>query len=298
MVLYKTLIINIIMKGDVLMSSNKIVREFTKDVNDLQFKIEHRKLYNTRTFLIRFLIKSGMALNRSFPFILSSALVLNSNSYKENKVFQRDVVSKPGYIQSIDMSNGSHEENACANNGRNMVEYSTGWSINNQGLYERTVVSFNVNKKINLKNLDDILKMTEEELKELLTVSNVKTITQRELSEEDKMYDEDTVIVTQYVKSKDVEVLRQETSKENFEHSMACICSTCLFAVWFIKIKKFLIKTVIEDKLEDSLTMHRYIYEIELEDLENILETKKDNLSLLQNELQDKGRGLSRIRRR
>ena len=45
------------MKGDVLMSSNKIVREFTKDVNDLQFKIEHRKLYNTRTFLIRFLIK-------------------------------------------------------------------------------------------------------------------------------------------------------------------------------------------------------------------------------------------------
>lgn len=286
------------MKGDVLMSSNKIVREFTKDVNDLQFKIEHRKLYNTRTFLIRFLIKSGMALNRSFPFILSSALVLNSSSYKENKVFQRDVVSKPGYIQSIDMSNGSHEENVCANNGRNMVEYSTGWLINNQGLYERTVVSFNVNKKINLKNLDDVLKMTEEELKELLTVSNVKTITQRELSGEDKMYDEDTVIVTQYVKSKDVQVLRQETSKENFEHSMAYICSTCLFAVWFMKIKKFLIKTVIEDKLEDSLTMHRYIHEIELEDLKNILEIKKDNLSLLQNELQDKGRGLSRIRRR
>ena len=64
------------------MSSNKIVREFTKDVNDLQFKIEYRKLYNTRTFLMRLLIKSGMALNRSFPFILSSALVLNSSSYK------------------------------------------------------------------------------------------------------------------------------------------------------------------------------------------------------------------------
>ena len=286
------------MKGDALMSSNKIVREFTKDVNDLQFKIEHRKLYNTRTFLMRLLIKSGMALNRSFPFILSSALVLNSSSYKENKVFQRDVVSKPAYIQSIDMSNGGHEDNVCANNGRNMVEYSTGWSINNQGLYERTVVSFNVNKKINLKNLDDVLKMTEEELKELLTVSNVKTITQRELSEEDRMYDEVTVIVTQYVKSKDVEVLRQETSKENFEHSVAYIFSTCLFAVWFMKIKKFLIKTVIEDKLEDSLTMHRYIHEIELEDLENILEIKKDNLSLLQNGLQDKGRGLSRIRRR
>lgn len=44
--------------------------------------------------------------------------------------------------------------------------------------------------------------------------------------------------------------------------------------------------------------MHRYIHEIELEDLENILEIKKDNLSLLQNGLQDKGRGLSRIRRR
>ena len=280
------------------MLNDKILKKITKDVNHLQFQIEHRKLYNAFIVFVRFWVKSGIILDKCFPFFLSTVLVLNSDSFKNDKAFKRDIVSKPAYIQTINTSNGIFEENIRAVGGDNIVEYSSAWMINNTGLYERTVVTYKVNNKINLKNIDEILSMTEEELNDLLKIIDVNVVTKEYLTEEDQLYNEDVVIVTQYIKSKDVEVLRQETSKENFEHSVAYIFLTCLFAVWFMKIKKFLIKTVIEDKLEDSLTMHRYIHEIELEDLENILEIKRDNLSLLQNELQDKGRGLSRIRRR
>ena len=160
------------------------------------------------------------------------------------------------------------------------------------------MVSFKVNNRVDLENLDDILNMPEDKLRELLTVKEVKTVIRKELSEEDKIYNDDTIIVTQYIKSKDVEVLRKETGKENFEHSMMYILSVWLFTIWFKKVKKFLIKTVVEDKLGDNLAMHQYVYEVELDDLKKILEVKKDNLMLLQNESQDKDRSLIKVRKK
>ena len=280
------------------MGCNKILKDFSKDIDNLQFKIEHYKLYNIYTFFVRLLLKNGIMISKGFPFILSSVIVLNSSTYKNNKIFKRDIVQKPGYIQTIDMTNGNHEENVCVEKGKNKIEYSNGWTINNQGLYERIVVSFKVNNRVDLENLDDILNMPEDKLRELLTVKEVKTVIRKELSEEDKIYNDDTIIVTQYIKSKDVEVLRKETGKENFEHSMMYILSVWLFTIWFKKVKKFLIKTVVEDKLGDNLAMHQYVYEVELDDLKKILEVKKDNLMLLQNESQDKDRSLIKVRKK
>ena len=84
------------------MGCNKILKDFSKDIDNLQFKIEHCKLYNIYTFFVRLLLKNGIMISKGFPFILSSVIVLNSSTYKNNKIFKRDIVQKPGYIQTID----------------------------------------------------------------------------------------------------------------------------------------------------------------------------------------------------
>lgn len=288
----------IIGEGDIRMSNDKILKKITKDVNHLQFQIEHRKLYNTFIAFVRFWVKSGIILDKSFPFFLSTVLVLNSNSFKNDKAFKRDIVSKPAYIQTINTSNGIFEENIRAVGGDNIVEYSSAWMINNTGLYERTVVTYKVNNKINLKNIDEILSMTEEELNDLLKIIDVNVVTKEYLTEEDQLYNEDVVIVTQYIKSKDDKILRQETGKENFRHSSLYVFSVWLYAIWIMKIKKFFIKNVVEDTLEEYLTIYKYIRDDELKDLRKILEIKCNNLDMLQDKTQDKGKSLSRVRKR
>lgn len=41
------------------MSNDKILKKITKDVNHLQFQIEHRKLYNAFIVFVRFWVKIG-----------------------------------------------------------------------------------------------------------------------------------------------------------------------------------------------------------------------------------------------
>ena len=140
--------------------------------------------------------------------------------------------------------------------------------------------------------------MTEEELNDLLKIIDVNVVTKEYLTEEDQLYNEDVVIVTQYIKSKDDKILRQETGKENFRHSSLYVFSVWLYAIWIMKIKKFFIKNVVEDTLEEYLTIYKYIRDDELKDLRKILEIKCNNLDMLQDKTQDKGKSLSRVRKR
>lgn len=280
------------------MVNNKIEKKLAKDAATLQFQIEHRKLYNVHTALVRLLLKSGLVLDKSMPFLLSSVLVLNSSHFKNNKPFKKDIVLKPGYIQYVDMSNGTHQENIRAIRKKNYIEYSTGWYINNTGIYERTIVSYEVNSKLNSKSLDDVLCMTKEELEELLEITDVRIITKEVLTKEDEMYKEDVVIVNQYVKTKDTKVLRQETNREYYSNMLMYIFTVLLYGSWFKTIKKFLIKTIIEDKLNNTITTYRCIHAEELEDLKKNLEIKQSNLEMLQDKTQENSKSLCKTRKR
>ena len=158
---------------------NTIVDKFTNEIDELKFQMNHRKLYNFRTFLIRFLAKMGLAVNKWFPFILAYTMVFNSSIYKKNKPFRRDMISKPAYIQSVDTSKGVHREDICSEYKETMFEYSTAWSMNNIGLYQRTITSYKVNDKIDLNNLDEVLNMTKEEIDGALKIIYAKVITKR-----------------------------------------------------------------------------------------------------------------------
>lgn len=277
---------------------NKIVEKFTDEIEELKFQMNHRKLHNFRTFLIRFLAKTGMAINKWFPFVLAYVMVFNSYMYKKNKPFRRDMVAKPAYIQSVDTSKGVHREDICSKYEGTTFEYSTAWSMNNIGLYQRTITSYKVNDKINLNNLDEVLNMTKEEIDETLKIIDAKIITKRELTDSDKVYDEDVLTITQCAKSKDEEVLRLETDFEIMCHTALFISIVYMCTGVFAGIKKILIKNVIDDKLNAVIVAHKYISVDDYRRMRKILEIKKTNLALVQDEETNLNENVRRIKRR
>lgn len=277
---------------------NTIVDKFTNEIDELKFQMNHRKLYNFRTFLIRFLAKMGLAVNKWFPFILAYTMVFNSSIYKKNKPFRRDMISKPAYIQSVNTSKGVHREDICSEYKETMFEYSTAWSMNNIGLYQRTITSYKVNDKIDLNNLDEVLNMTKEEIDGALKIIDAKVITKRELTDSDKAYDEDVLTITQYVKSKDEEVLRLETDFEIICHTALFISIVYICIGVFAGIKKILIKNVIDDKLNAVIVAHKYISVDDYRRMRKILEIKQANLTLVQEKETNLKENVRKIKRR
>lgn len=277
---------------------NKIVEKFTNEVDELKFQMNHRKLYNFRTFLIKFLARTGKSINKWFPFVLSYAMVLNLNMYKKNKPFCRDMVSKPAYIQSVDTSKGVHREDICSKYNPTEFEYSTAWILNDMGLHQRTITTYKVSNKIDLNNLDEVLNMTKEEIDEALKIIDVKVITKRELTDSDKVYDEDVLTITQYIKSKDEEVLRLETDFEIMCHTALFISIVYMCTGVLVGIKKILIKNVIDDKLDAVIAAHKYISVDDYRRMRKILEIKQTNLALVQEEETNLNENVRRIKRR
>lgn len=130
------------------MKNNKyLLKQLTSDIERLQYKIEHRCISNVRSFVARTLIKSGIAIDYALPFIISSVLAYNnliSEGY--NPLHFDDVAVKAG-IETIDTSSGVHIEHISFDfiYDNRLIEYSTGWIINDNNLYERTVTSYKLN---------------------------------------------------------------------------------------------------------------------------------------------------------
>ena len=149
-----------------MIDNNELMKKLTKDANRLQNKIEHRKLYNIRNAVVRSLIKSGIAVDYALPFIIVAMIIANAQTSKGNAPFRVDEIVEKAGIETIDTSSGIHLEHLSYDFDYDdeLIEYSTGWIVNEQGLYERTVTSYRLNDDIDLENKEKILEMTKDDI--------------------------------------------------------------------------------------------------------------------------------------
>ena len=178
-------------------NNHELVAKLNNDVNKLQNKIEHRNLYNVRNFVVQALLKSGIAIDYALPFILAAIIFANSQTAKGNTPFRINEITEKAGIETMDTSNGIHIEHISYdfNYDDELIEYTTGWIVNDKGLYERTVTSYRLSDEIDLDDTEKILSMSKEELEQLLVITNVKTIKKNTLDAEDSIYNDDAIIV-------------------------------------------------------------------------------------------------------
>jgi len=267
-------------------NNNGLVEKLTKDVSKLEKKIENRKLYNVRNFAIKALLKSGIAVDYALPFILAAIIFANSQASKGNTPFHIDEITEKAGIETIDTSSGIHLEHVSYDFDYDdeLIEHSTGWYVNDKGLYERTITSYRLNDEINLEETDKIMAMTKEELEQILVITNIRTIKKNTLTPEDSIYNEDAIIVINHSESETESITRLETSSENVWGSILYIILALCWGNNFRNIEKIFVKTYLRDRLREYEPLFRQINKEELETMRKILKVKQENLALVKGE--------------
>ena len=270
-----------------MLNNYELIKKLTNDINRLQNIIEHKKLYNIRNTIVRALLKSGIAIDYAFPFILAAVITVNIQALRKNLPFRIDEIPEKARIETIDTSSGIHMEHISYDFSYddNIIEYSTGWIINEKDLYERTATSYKLNDDVDLENTEKIMAMSKEELESMLTVTNVETIKKKVLSSDDMIYNSDSIIVIKHVKSEEEKFKRLETRSENFWNSLIFVVST-LYVGWNLKIAGILFMiTTPKDKLKEYEPSFRQITIEELETMKDMIKLKQENLAMLNNEV-------------
>lgn len=266
-----------------MIDNNELVEKLNSNINKLQSKVEHRILYNARNFVIKLLLKSGIAIDYALPFIIAAIITSNFHSLKTHVPFRRDVITENASIKIIDTSSGIHWEHISYESNYNdeLLEHSTGWITNDKGLYERTVTSYRLNDGINLEDTEKILSMTKEEIEQILVITNVRTIKKNILTSEDSIYYSDAIIVTKYLESEEETFTRLETTKENIWYSIWYIALTLCWGYNFRCLEKAFITFHIRDKIREYEPLFRQIDKEELENIRKIIELKQKNLAMI-----------------
>lgn len=274
-----------------MISNNELVEKLTNDVNRLQNKIEHRNLYNVRNFVIKALLKSGIAIDYALPFILAAIIIANSQASKGDAPFRIDEITEKAGIETIDTSSGIHLEHISYDFSYDdeLIEHSTGWIINDKGLYERTVTSYRLNDEINLEDTEKIMSMTKEEVDQALVITNVRTIKKNTLTPEDSIYNSAAIIVINHSKSEEETFTRLETTSENVWHSIWYIVLALCWGNNFRNIEKLFVRTYIRDRLREYEPLFRQINKEELETMRKILKVKQENLAMINSESKNIG---------
>lgn len=269
-----------------MIDNNELMKKLTKDANRLQNKIEHRKLYNIRNAVVRSLIKSGIAVDYALPFIIVAMIIANAQTSKGNAPFRVDEIVEKAGIETIDTSSGIHLEHLSYDFDYDdeLIEYSTGWIVNEQGLYERTVTSYRLNDDIDLENKEKILEMTKDDIDNALVITDIKTVKKNALNPEDQIYNSDAIIVIDHSESEEETITRLETKSENFWHSLWYIVLVLSYGNNVRLLEKIFVKTYMRDKLREYEPSFRKINKEELDTMKKILKMKQENLSMLSND--------------
>lgn len=264
-------------------NSSDLINKLTSDVNRLQNKIEHRDLYNIRNFVVKSLIKSGIVIDYALPFIIAAIIIANSQAAKGDAPFRIDEITEKAGIETIDTSNGIHLEYISHDFSYSdeIIEHSTGWIVNDKGLYERILTSYRLSDEIDLSDTEKILSMSKEEIDNALVITNIQTIKKNTLTPEDSIYSEDAIIVINHTESEEDVIVRQETSSENTWHSIWYIVLVLCWGNNFRNIEKLFVKTYIRDKLREYEPLFRQINKDELETMKKMLKIKQENLTMV-----------------
>lgn len=258
-------------------------KTLVKQEKKLQNKMDHPKLYNIRNLAIRTLLKSGIAIDYALPFIMSSIIVGSIQTRLGiTPLILDDKVVHPS-IETIDTSSGLHLQKISYdfNYDEESIEYTTGWKLNNNGLYERTSTSYRINKNVDITNVEKLLSMSKEELDDVLVIINVENIYKETLSTEDMIYEQDAIIVINNSVSKDECMVGKESIGDNVLFTILFIIISSLLGFGFKMGSKILIKTRIRDKLGEYQSSFQKISSNDLEKIKQIIESQKQNLALL-----------------
>lgn len=258
----------------------KLLKSLTKEVKDMENMIKKAKLYKLKKQFKKNLIKSGIVLNHVIPYALASFISYGSVSAIGYNPFSYEKVKENAKIETFETSTGLNRKTSSKDieYGSNSFEHTTAWKLNDNGLYERTITVYEIDDSIDLSDTDKVLSMTKEEVEAKLNIIDIKTIQKNVLNEEDKIYDEDMLIITRSTEDEDDFKMCNETFFENILDVGFWLALTIVFGATINVINKKLFK--LDEKLK-AIDESIVIEKVDVSTISEVLKVKKHNLEMI-----------------
>lgn len=266
----------------------KLLKSLTKEVKDMENMIKKAKLYKLKKQFKKNLIKSGIVLNHVIPYALASFISYGSVSAIGYNPFSYEKVKENAKIETFETSTGLNRKNSSKDieYDSNSFGHTTAWKLNDNGLYERTITVYEIDDSIDLSDTDKVLSMTKEEVEAKLNIIDIKTIQKNVLNEEDKIYDEDMLIVTRSTEDEDDFKMRNETFFENILDVGFWLALTIVFGATINVINKKLFK--LDEKLK-AIDESIVIEKVDVSTISEVLKVKKHNLEMIKGNERSEG---------
>lgn len=264
-------------------NNSDIKAQLESEIEELEYKIKNRKKYNRGKKFKYILIKALIILELAFPFVLGlCATKILFDAFGKTPIKRSKIVDKPS-VQYIVDSNENEKTTISYNEkyDENLIEYSTGWILNNNGLFERQVTIYELNDKEIRSNYRNILSLSKDELATFFKVIDYQKIQKTKLDETDLNYETNYIVIKQVIDDEKYYRVRNETDFENFLETFVFFFMVYIEGFVIDDLIGMILKRCISTKIEYYELVNRPIKEKDIEELKKILALKKENLKLL-----------------
>ena len=251
-----------------------------KEIRKNRHMINHNYLYSFRNIIIKLLIKSGIILDYSYPYILSTLIMLNSSYFTNNKPFlsTEDAMTINEYIYSNNQKTSiiSDKENFLSD--KDIITYeSPSMYIDNKYLSQK-ITFLGDNKYLKEHNINSILEMNYEQLRSVFKIYDLEN------NYSDIPKDNEAIITIIYHDTTLVDKIR----KENDLNTFLFVLLVALEGLGIHKIDKIIFKNSIKNKLNELDNNPIIIGKNEIYRLNEIIRNEKNNLEFITKNNEDK----------
>jgi len=270
------------------MKKNEILASIENSASSMKKMYDNYQKHSLKYGIVSALIRCGIGLDYCIPF-LASTIVAFSVYAKFNRIpFVKTDIKEYASTYSMETSNEYSKQVTSYDYKyfNNSIEYSSGWILNDNNLYERDVIVYRYNDSD--INLDKVLNMSNEEISKLYTICNYKKIQKEKLDEEDYIYNEDVVILNRVYNDKSYRV-RKESSIENLLDTLTFILFVFIGSSFLASARNLIIRETISERLKKLQKNYKPLSKKEWSCAKKILEIRKENVDLIFN---GKSRGI------
>lgn len=220
------------------MNTKKYLDHLKHEVDDLHMIGRHPKLYNFRNRAVSLSLEFALEYGWMYLLPIWSSFFI-TKAFTDIDFTSRDIVEVAS-CRTIDTSNGDYLEYVSFDgvDGEVSFCYTTGWKMNEEGVYERILTPYQIDstivdclslsdKKIAKDTMEQLFSYSKEEADQLFEKKPSEVITKDELSYEDLLYQEDAFVLYNYKMSKDDVRVRERTVYENI------LSYGTFYGIWF-----------------------------------------------------------------
>lgn len=266
------------------MMNGELTENYIKNTVKLEKKFKYSNFYKIYYNTAKLLLRLGVNAVRILPFLVTGSIFLSGFTLLNHSPFILDEnIVYANELMTYYSNNYQTDVVSFDKNFNTSLKHTTKWEKVAENLYERKVTSYYISEE-EIINEQYILSLSKEELDRLYKIINVETIIKDEISNEEKIYNENmTVLGINKGKSKsDYRAEEQNAVINIFCDFLPFLFLSITSGSFFLSITSDKQKEIYEILINRLYKKSSIFYGNKHDEMNKILELRKNNLELLE----------------